>query len=119
MWRESRGPSMLVAGVGVWQRGGWDPGFLAHWPETGVVPLGRRLHSGNSRDLELLTPGQCPFSWTLLGGPLCPSLGHREGACIWGGGGRGRCEIDARKLFFPDFIVGESASGGKRETARV
>ena len=70
---------MLVAGVGVWQRGGWDPGFLAHWPETGVVPLGRRLHSGNSRDLELLTPGQCPFSsWTLLGGPLCHHPGSPQ-----------------------------------------
>ena len=115
MWRESRDPACWWLG---WGFGSGEAG-LAHWPETGVVPLGRRPHSGNSRDLELLTPGQCPFSWTLLGGPLCPSLGHREGACIWGGGGRGRCEIDARKLFFPDFIVGESASGGKRETARV
>lgn len=83
---------MLVAGVGIWQRGGWDPGFLAHWPETGAVPLGRRQHSGNSRDLEPLTPGQCPFSsWTLLGGGApCSSVSHREGACVWGGGGGGR-----------------------------
>ena len=102
---------MLVAGVGVWQRGGWDPGFLAHWPETGVVPLGRRLHSGNSRDLELLTPGQCPFSsWTLLGGPLCPSLGHREGACVWGGGGRGLCGCRRPRLGAqpPGGVAGEA-----------
>lgn len=82
---------MLVAGVGVWQQGGWDTGFLTHWPETGVVLLGRRRHSGNSRDLEPLTPRRCPFSsWTLGGAPLCPSVNHGEGACVWGGGGGGR-----------------------------
>lgn len=31
MWRESRGPSMLVAGMGVWQRGGWAGTLARDW----------------------------------------------------------------------------------------
>ena len=82
---------MLVAGVGVWQRGGRDPGLLTHRPETGVVLLGRRRHSGNSRDLEPLTPRQCPFSsWTLLGegAPLPLREPQGRGLCLGQGWGR-------------------------------
>ena len=74
-------------GVGSGEAGTDFPGTLAK--DRGGA-LGRKLHFRTSRDLELLTPSQCPTpsctlsSWTLLARPLCSSLSRGECACVWG-----------------------------------